>query len=141
MAPFVRTLQPTDEREIVALMKDWGSFPGFHWPIEALRSELSVAHGRGLWLEGVLGAFVLWREAGDEAQISVLASRKSGLRRRSMRMLLESVFAASQQRWILEVHESNTPALSLYRSLSFREIGRRSAYYQDGGVAIVMARG
>ena len=42
----------------------------------------------------------------------------------------------------LEVDESNTPAVTLYRRLGFETVGRREGYYGEGrgapGTALVM---
>ncbi|MFX1535875.1 MAG: ribosomal protein S18-alanine N-acetyltransferase [Promethearchaeota archaeon] len=40
----------------------------------------------------------------------------------------------------LEVRESNTPAISLYKKLGFEVIKTRNSYYTDGENALVMAR-
>ena len=42
------------------------------------------------------------------------------------------------RRVILEVGHQNAPALKLYQSVGFREIGRRDKYYKNGETAIVM---
>jgi ribosomal-protein-alanine N-acetyltransferase len=39
----------------------------------------------------------------------------------------------------LEVAAQNTAARSLYAALGFTEAGRRSAYYEDGGDALLLA--
>lgn len=136
----LRSLRPSDEVEISGLIADWGERPGFHWPAAHIRGELTRARGLGAWADGVLQAFVCWREAGGENEITVLATRLQSGRRGVMRELLASAIGASRHRWLLEVHEGNLPALNLYRFLGFEEIGRRTRYYRDGGAAVIMER-
>ena len=136
----LRNLRPEDEPAVLALVEEWGERPGFHWPAEHLKSEFRHARGAGLWDGGELMAFVFWRQAGGENEITVLASRKDFARRGWMKKLLSGLFAATSQRWLLEVHGANRAALSLYEFAGFREIGRRPKYYRDGGSAVLMAR-
>lgn len=118
-----------------------GKNPAFHWPEEALRPELTHAKGWGLWHDHDLQAFVLWRDLGTEAEITVLATNPSCSRKGRMKALLEKVFDAhSYKFWLLEVHELNEAARALYESLEFAEVGRRPRYYRDGGAAILYQR-
>jgi ribosomal protein S18 acetylase RimI-like enzyme len=49
------------------------------------------------------------------------------------------VLARSPGSWFLEVRESNSAALNLYRNMGFQEVSRRPNYYQDTGeTAVVM---
>lgn len=44
------------------------------------------------------------------------------------------------ERLILEVRETNAPALALYAAAGFTELGRRERYYRDGSTAVVLSR-
>lgn len=136
----LRSLRPEDEPAVAALVAEWGEQPGFHWPAELLKTEFAQARGAGLWDDGVLQAFIFWRDVGGENEITVLASRRSSARRGWMKKLLGGLLIASRRRWLLEVHESNVAALSLYEFAGFRPIGRRPKYYRGGGSAVLMAR-
>lgn len=140
MANPLRNLRPEDEPAVLALVEEWGDRPGFHWPAAHLKSEFAHARGAGLWDGDELQAFVFWRRTGDDNEITVLASRKGAARRGWMKKLLGGLLVASSRRWLLEVHEFNTAALSLYDFAGFREIGRRPKYYRDGASAVLMAR-
>lgn len=46
------------------------------------------------------------------------------------------------ERFTLEVRESNTPAINLYKSIGYREVGRREQYYREiGEDALIMWTG
>ena len=82
----------------------------------------------------IWGYLIYWVVA-DEMHILNLAvhpqQRRRGLARR---LLIDSMDHARQLgarvAW-LEVRPSNAPALSLYHSLGFKEMGRRPRYYDD----------
>lgn len=57
--------------------------------------------------------------------------RRKGIARRLMEALLEGGEQASLAFVTLEVRESNLPAISLYKSMSFEEVGLRKNYYQN----------
>ncbi|KQU55182.1 hypothetical protein ASG72_05515 [Bosea sp. Leaf344] len=85
--------------------------------------------------------FVLSRKAADEAEIlSVViarAHRREGLGRILLGAHLNQLARAGIRHVYLEVEDGNRPAEQLYRSLGFREVGRRQSYYakSDGSRA------
>jgi [ribosomal protein S18]-alanine N-acetyltransferase len=92
-------------------------------------------------------AFGLALQAGDDAELLTIATdparRGQGMGRRVFRALDELAGQRTLNRWILEVARNNLPALGLYRSEGFVEIGMRKLYYQtrEGRVdALVMSR-
>lgn len=117
--------------------KGVGVTPSFNWPLEVLRSELNVAMGWGYWRDDQLVAFVLWRDLGEEAEITALATLPAAQGHGVMRQLVEHIFNAHGYKfWLLEVHETNEKARKLYEILGFEEVGRRNRYYRDGASAI-----
>jgi [ribosomal protein S18]-alanine N-acetyltransferase len=96
---------------------------------------------------GPLG-FVLARQAADEAEILTIAvarsARRLGLGRGLMDAVLRALHTERTASLFLEVDETNTAAIALYRRLGFIKVGKRPAYYlQAGGErtgAIVMRR-
>lgn len=95
-----------------------------------------------------LAGFALARVAAGEAEILTIAvartARRAGLGRRLMDAVLRHLHHLRAEALFLEVDETNAPALALYRRLGFREVGRRSNYY-DGAAgkkssALVMRR-
>jgi len=92
-------------------------------------------------------AFVLTRQAADEAEIISIATRAPSQRRGVARQLLTRQLAALEARGVrqvfLEVAVSNTAARGLYQAMGFTETGRRKSYYalRDGREdAIIMRR-
>lgn len=95
--------------------------------------------------------FVLARRAADEAEILTVVvtarARGRGVGRILMNETLRKLYAERIAKLVLEVDESNSSALSLYRELGFVQVGLRKGYYTNaeeveglsGGTALVMA--
>lgn len=91
--------------------------------------------------------FVLARHGGGEAEILTVAVarvwRRRGIGRQLMDAVLRDLHTARAESLFLEVDETNTAALALYRRLGFRQVGSRPDYYTHGDRrtgAIVMRR-
>lgn len=97
---------------------------------------------------GPLCGFVLARHAVGEAEIlTIVVMRKlrgRGLGHKLMDAVLRHLHAERVASLFLEVDETNTAALALYRRLGFHEVGCRPAYYAHPGSprtnALVMRR-
>ncbi len=96
--------------------------------------------------DGVLVGYGVLSIAADEAHVLNVCidpySQTRGLGRRLFRALVKLARDHGAQRVFLEVRPSNTPAVALYHSEGFNEIGRRPRYYpaKDGREdALVMA--
>lgn len=78
-------------------------------------------------------AFLLGRHAGGEAEVLTLGvrdfARAQGLGRRLVELFQQYLREQDVPVAYLEVAESNLAALSLYRSLGFKKVGRRENYY------------
>ncbi len=78
--------------------------------------------------------FALSRQVLDEAEILTIAvTRKAqgrGFGRALLAAHLAHVAANGAKTLFLEVEETNTPAIALYRRFGFAEAGRREGYYQ-----------
>ena len=107
-------------------------------------AALEAGHGKA-----PPAGFVLARAAADEGEILTIAvsrvHRRQGLGWQLMDAALRELYSQRAEALFLEVDETNRAALSLYRRLGFREVGRRPAYYQgtDGKPAtgaLVMRR-
>ena len=71
------------------------------------------------------------------------AARQGGLGRQIFRALDAEALNRGLERWVLEAARNNLPAIGLYKSEGFVEIGVRKGYYKtrQGPVdALVMAR-
>lgn len=81
----------------------------------------------------VVGHGVLWwvGEEGELANIAVDPEvRRSGAARALLDELVDRARREGVEQIFLEVRVSNDGAFRLYRSLGFREVGRRRNYYQ-----------
>jgi ribosomal-protein-alanine N-acetyltransferase len=86
--------------------------------------------------------FLLLRVAADEAEILTIGvvDRRRGTGRALMQGAIAAARTAGAARMFLEVAAQNTAARGLYAALGFTEAGRRPAYYEDGGDALLLAR-
>ena len=84
-------------------------------------------------LDGEAVAYAGMTSVLDEGQITNVATLPSYRRRGFSRAVLEELIARAGEKGIssifLEARVSNTPALSLYRSLGFCVIGMRRRFY------------
>jgi [ribosomal protein S18]-alanine N-acetyltransferase len=80
-------------------------------------------------LDGRVVAFLVTRAlVENECEILNLAVAPAFRRRGIARQLLRDVLRGTI---FLEVRESNTAAREFYKSIGFKELGRRPAYYSD----------
>ena len=114
------------------------------WNRDVLKQELEIGQGLGLDVEGFgLAAFLLFRLYETHREVTVLATHPDRQRKGDMRFLLSYMLerkSPSERIW-LEVHAANKPALDLYSSMGFMEVGRRAKYYRDGGDAVLFTMG
>jgi len=102
------------------------------FPAELRRSYalVRVAHLAGK----AVGFLLAWR-AADELHLTDLGVTGRARRRGIGRLLVSELCREGELTFarviLLEVRESNEPALALYRSLGFQELDRRARYYAD----------
>ncbi len=78
-------------------------------------------------------------DVADLTRIAVRSSvRRSGLARVLLSTLLADAAERGAERMVLEVADTNGPAISLYVASGFIEIARRHDYYGPGVDAVVM---
>ncbi len=89
--------------------------------------------------------FLVLRVAADEAEVITVAvhprQRGRGIGKKLMEAGLFRLYADRCKHLFLEVDAANEAALLLYRSLGFKEVGKRKGYYSDSGgdgTALVM---
>lgn len=111
------------------------------WSRQMLADEL-VGPGRtyvGAELPGgsLVGYAGLWFD-GRDAQVMTVATDAAhqgrGIARRMLVALLDRAREVGAQSVLLEVRVDNAPAIHLYESLGFRQLGRRRGYYQPENV-------
>ena len=97
---------------------------------------------------GQMAGFVLARQAADEGEILTIlvtrSHRRQGLGRQLMDAVLFRLHGDRVSALFLEVDETNTAAIALYRRLGFLQVGGRPDYYRDASgkrtSALVMRR-
>jgi [ribosomal protein S18]-alanine N-acetyltransferase len=95
-----------------------------------------------------IDAFIIVRQTLDEAEIITLSVAKESRGQGKARALLSAAFeqlrAKKAASIFLEVASDNEPAIILYRSTGFAQIGRRKGYYGrktgENVDALVMSR-
>jgi len=87
----------------------------------------------------IVGFLVARTLAADEREILNLAVAPDFRRKGVARALLDSAFEGFRGSVFLEVRESNLVAQEFYKSLGFKELSRRTGYYDNPAeTAIVM---
>ncbi|MCU0649040.1 MAG: ribosomal protein S18-alanine N-acetyltransferase [Gemmatimonadaceae bacterium] len=105
------------------------------WSLRSFEKLLSAPHAHIVVdaSEQTIDGFVVLLLAADEAEIANIAvapaRRGTGLGRTLLATALEEARVRGVRSVFLEVRPSNTPALALYRSAGFAEVGRRRRYY------------
>ena len=86
--------------------------------------------------EEVVGYIIFW-QIRDDVQVNNIAvhpdCRGLGIGEALMRFAIAKVNAAGATFMTLEVRQSNTPALTLYKKLGFEILGTRRNYYTKPG--------
>jgi len=127
-------LRPMHEGDLDAVMEvERRAYP-FPWTRGIFQDCLRAGYsGRVLELDGYLVGYAMLSIAADEAHVlnvCVDPHRQShGLGRRLLRELVRLARQRDAVRVFLEVRPSNRPAIALYHSEGFNEIGRRPRYY------------
>ncbi|CAA9425921.1 MAG: Ribosomal-protein-S18p-alanine acetyltransferase [uncultured Rubrobacteraceae bacterium] len=130
--PFLRRMRASDLRAVMEI--DAISLPR-PWSEGIWRSELESPFGLYLVLEEgeeVVGQIGV-RSVLDELHVTNVAVHPEHRRRGHARAMIRGVLSAYPDARLvhLEVRPTNTTARTLYRSLGFRETGRRPRYYGD----------
>jgi len=139
-------LEEFDARHLDEVLRIESTFAA-PWTREMFQQELRQQEELAYGLVAVVGERVVgyalnWFVA-DEVHIVNLAVHPHCRRRGIARRLLGEVFDCARRRGMmiatLEVRYHNEAAISLYRSLGFREVALRKKYYADNGEdALVM---
>jgi ribosomal-protein-alanine N-acetyltransferase len=138
---FFRPMQLHDVPVVAAI--DQVSFPS-PWSESTYRQELRTNQAAHLYvaeqhseLKGtaeIVGYIGFWYIV-DEVHISTIAvhpdRRRLGIGRMILNHALEQARAMGAELATLEVRESNSGAIQLYRAFGFTLKGRRAGYYRD----------
>ncbi len=148
MAPaglHVEPARPEDTRSLADIHKQcfargWAASEFSAYVDDPATALVLVACDGGRRVAG----FAAFRMAAGEAELLSLAVQRRwrgrGVGTALMKAAHQDLRDSAVQHMFLEVEEGNVPALALYRSSGFVEIGRRAAYYPkpDGKVAAAL---
>lgn len=116
------------ESIISAIENECFSLP---WSIENIRFVLASKFDKVITISDY--AYINYRIMYDEAELMRIAVRQNmrgqGLADTLMFKMLEDLKKNRIKTCILELRESNTKALSLYKKYNFKVIDRRKSYY------------
>ncbi|MDR3196015.1 MAG: ribosomal protein S18-alanine N-acetyltransferase [Endomicrobium sp.] len=87
-----------------------------------------------------LGYYILSTVVDEAEIISIAVSpkfRRQNLGKFMMADILKEVLQKKSKFIFLEARKSNTPALNLYKSFGFKEIGLRKNYYKDEDAVVL----
>ena len=129
------TVREAREGDLLSLLEIERTASHDPWGERAIRSQLSSEVGLSLVCEEggrVLGSLYL-SLIPPEGEVLALAVLPDARRRGAGRLLLENGMKMLKSGGAcvlyLDARASNAPALALYSSLGFREIGRRRGFY------------
>lgn len=122
--------------EIAAGLEHAPQYPGSTWravidPDGAPPRLALVVVGASGVVEGFAVASLIPPQGELETIAVPRSSQRRGIARRLLQSLLSELGHAGVHGLWVEVRISNAPAIALYRSLGFRETGRRPRYYAD----------
>ena len=138
----IRRVREEDFPQIVDIEKS--SFPN-PYPVGYLRFLSKGRRSTFLVAEndyGVIGFVIADVRGRGEGHIVSIAVREQERRKGIARLLMQEATSELRERGAkfvkLEVRSTNLPAIGLYRSLGFKEVGVIYGYYRDGEDAISM---
>ena len=89
-------------------------------------------------------SFIVWRIVVDEAEIISIgvapSARRTGTASALMQIAEQDLKNNGAHTIFLEVDETNTPAIMLYKKCGFENAGRRPHYYENKHDAIIMKK-
>jgi len=109
----------------------------YHWTEEQflLGLERNAYFIVGWRSDGLLVGYLAFSMITDEMEILNLAvlpeHRRKGIARRMLEEVLHLSRRKGMKKGLLDVKESNIPAITLYETVGFIQVGRRKRYYPD----------
>lgn len=141
------TVRPATAEDVEAVAQlELESFPGDAWTADYLRIAADGGLPTVLLLvaeaDGEIVGHAIVSIVYEIAELQRIAVGPTYRRRGHARALLAHVVATATgegaERLLLEVRETNEPALAFYASAGFVEIDRRPRYYRDGTAGIIL---
>lgn len=129
----IRRMEERDVQQVAAIEAESFSLP---WSEQAFRDSLAMYHTIFLVadLEGRIAGYCGCYQSLEEAEITNVAVKQELRGKGIARELLQELFRVGTAQGVfaytLEVRVSNTPAIHLYESLGFENVGIRRDFYE-----------
>lgn len=129
----IRRMEERDVQQVAAIEAESFSLP---WSEQAFRDSLAMYHTIFLVadLEGRIAGYCGCYQSLEEAEITNVAVKQELRGKGIARELLQELFRVGTAQGVfaytLEVRVSNTPAIHLYESLGFENVGIRRNFYE-----------
>ena len=129
----IRRMDERDVQQVAAIEAESFSLP---WSEQAFRDSLAMYHTIFLVadLEGRIAGYCGCYQSLEEAEITNVAVKQELRGKGIARELLQELFRVGTAQGVfaytLEVRISNTPAIHLYESLGFENVGIRRDFYE-----------
>ena len=135
MLPKVRPFDKCDVDAVSAIFTD---IPD-GWSPKALEDSFSNDSIKSFVLEdeNTVVAFASYLVA-DDAELVFIVTDKTKLRKGYGKILLGETLNILNLPCVLEVRESNTPAIKMYESFDFELLGKRKNFYQNPAEAALI---
>ena len=121
---------------------------GSGWSLKSLERELTLEHSRVVVIREKprclpVALMVYWVLADGLELINMHtlpSCRRCGLGRAMLQYLQADCVSLRRDAIFLDVRSSNEPALGLYESMGFYQVGRRKGYYDGGAEDALLMR-
>lgn len=137
---MIRRLAESDRPQFQVWAAQFQPRPDFNWTHQDLLESFQKDLVWGAWEGSELVSALACSQSRDPIEILWLATHPDrqgqGFMTQLLRHLLQDA-SQREQKVLLEVHEKNQGALSLYHRLGFVGVGVRKNYYQDGAAALL----
>lgn len=140
-------IRPLDKNDIPFLVSARESFPDA-WDEKMLVSAFNAGNFFGFIAEeikdGVPAGFITYSVNIDTADMQDLFVaenyRRKGVGNALIAAFIKDAKSRGVKKLFLEVRESNTPAINLYKKAGFNLVSVRRKYYSDGENALVLVK-
>lgn len=116
---------------------------GFNWSFESLNKQIKVSKTICLYTsesQQIL-SLAIWNDLVSEAELLFLYVPEEKRGQGYGKAILKNLFQSYQSKnWYLEVFDKNQAAISLYKSLGFKELSIRKNYYGPQKNAFIMGK-
>jgi len=138
MAPGGLHIEPGMQADARALAKMHAGAFFRGWPEPELASYITTPDRTPVYVacdaRRRIAGFMILRLAGNEAELLTIVvdnkKRAKGVGAALLRAGFDDLLMTPATTMFLEVDEANPPALRLYSSFGFRQVGKRQGYYQ-----------